>query len=258
MTANANGASTFTDWCLKNSNVFWRKNRKGVVVALSDVSLPVFREIAKLMDFYHSKDKSCGDLVHQLLISKNSVRLKSRPTELSSYPHPNAQVVKDLMGFGDAVQHAVTTTLSFQSQVPPPADCFVKHFNLLKNFDQNAATLKEKSWAFAGRTTMVQEHSSDPAIPQKLSTSDRLVRWGLRIHEECGLCHSASESLSHLFFSCSFSLKLWLAVRGKNGVHYGPCGLQELSQWFVQQISNGCSRVLIVSYSAKHCLIDLL
>lgn len=134
-------ASTFTEWCLKTSNVFWRKNPKGVAVALSDVSLPVFNEMAKLMDLCHWRDKSCGSLVDQVLISENSVWLKSHPTELSAYPHPDAQVVEDLKGFNDAVQQAVTMTLP-KSPVPPPAECFKKHFDLLKSFDQNSATLK--------------------------------------------------------------------------------------------------------------------
>lgn len=144
--AKAEESLTFTVWCLKNFNGFWRTNSKGVAVALNDVSLPIFRSIANVMKVCHSKNRSWGALVEDLIISNNSVTLKSLPTKLSSYHDRNAQIVRDLEIFHDVVSCALQTTFSvspFQTQDPPkPVERFFKQFQLLKYFASNSAKLK--------------------------------------------------------------------------------------------------------------------
>lgn len=54
---------------------------------------------------------------------------------------------------------------------------------------------------------------------KSLRTCDRLIDWGLRVDEECCICHPAYEPHSQLFFSCSFTLEVWVAVGRKNGAH---------------------------------------
>ena len=44
---------------------------------------------------------------------------------------------------------------------------------------------------------------------QKLSTVDRLVRWGLEIEKTCVLCKNVDETKEHLFLQCQFARKLW-------------------------------------------------
>lgn len=146
----ATGALTFLEWCAKNSNSLWRKNPNGVAVALSDVSLPVFKEITRMMDVCHSNDHSCGEVVKEVLISKNSVHLRSGPTKLASYLDPKARVGDDLRGFASAVKKAVTTTLLPEFQ-PPAATVFASQLDLLKSFSQSAASLR--NYAFLLRNS---------------------------------------------------------------------------------------------------------
>ncbi|XP_021860920.1 uncharacterized protein [Spinacia oleracea] len=50
------------------------------------------------------------------------------------------------------------------------------------------------------------------AVQNRLATKDRLIRWQLNIDGTCGLCQLESESLEHLFFSCSYSKEIWRQV----------------------------------------------
>ncbi|XP_056698045.1 uncharacterized protein [Spinacia oleracea] len=50
------------------------------------------------------------------------------------------------------------------------------------------------------------------AVQNKLATKDRLISWHLNIDGTCGLCQLESESLDHLFFSCSYSKEIWRQV----------------------------------------------
>ena len=47
------------------------------------------------------------------------------------------------------------------------------------------------------------------ACKNRLSTKDRLVRWGMAIDANCVLCGEGDESRDHLFFVCNFSRKVW-------------------------------------------------
>ncbi|XP_056695389.1 uncharacterized protein [Spinacia oleracea] len=50
------------------------------------------------------------------------------------------------------------------------------------------------------------------AVQNRLATKDILIRWQLNIDDTCGLYQLESESLEHLFFSCSYSKEIWRQV----------------------------------------------
>ncbi|XP_021836297.2 uncharacterized protein [Spinacia oleracea] len=56
------------------------------------------------------------------------------------------------------------------------------------------------------------------AVQNRLATKDKLIRWQLSIDGTCGLCQLESESLEHLFFSCSYSQEIWKQVLLSLGV----------------------------------------
>ena len=50
------------------------------------------------------------------------------------------------------------------------------------------------------------------AIQDRLSTFDRLVKWGWQGKLLCGFCRNKCESRDHIFFECSFSSRMWQQV----------------------------------------------
>lgn len=49
----------------------------------------------------------------------------------------------------------------------------------------------------------------------RLPTRDRLISWGLSVPPGCVLCSAADESISHLFFQCSFAATTWSRFCGR-------------------------------------------
>ena len=70
---------------------------------------------------------------------------------------------------------------------------------------------------------------------QKLSTVDRLVRWGLEVDKTCVLCKKADETNEHLFLQCQFARKLWESLM-RMLKHRGsvPMAWDQFQQWCVQ------------------------
>ncbi|XP_050211301.1 uncharacterized protein LOC126661491 [Mercurialis annua] len=50
------------------------------------------------------------------------------------------------------------------------------------------------------------------AIKNGLITKDKLFRWGVSPNSACAFCNNAMETVSHLFFACSFSKDVWNSV----------------------------------------------
>ncbi|XP_010519139.1 PREDICTED: uncharacterized protein LOC104798663 [Tarenaya hassleriana] len=64
----------------------------------------------------------------------------------------------------------------------------------------------------------------------RLSTKDRLHRWGLQAETLCNLCSAEEESHQHLFFECSFSSSLWLHFANRLGTE-PPLRLHLMPGW---------------------------
>ncbi|XP_060206264.1 uncharacterized protein LOC132633869 [Lycium barbarum] len=51
------------------------------------------------------------------------------------------------------------------------------------------------------------------ALHQRLSTVDRLRKWGIQVQTDCVLCENVViESHEHLFFDCGYSQHIWAAI----------------------------------------------
>ncbi|XP_058222933.1 uncharacterized protein LOC131332653 [Rhododendron vialii] len=50
------------------------------------------------------------------------------------------------------------------------------------------------------------------ACLKRLSTKDRLRKWGMEVDPTCVLCSQADESLQHLFFHCCYSSNIWEVI----------------------------------------------
>ncbi|XP_024006531.1 uncharacterized protein LOC112083039 [Eutrema salsugineum] len=47
------------------------------------------------------------------------------------------------------------------------------------------------------------------AVQNRLSTGDRMVVWNANVSATCSFCHVNIETRNHLFFTCSYSKKVW-------------------------------------------------
>lgn len=50
------------------------------------------------------------------------------------------------------------------------------------------------------------------AFWERLPTLQKLAQWGIVDDDLCHLCHEQQESHSHLFFHCSYSRRVWIAI----------------------------------------------
>ena len=47
------------------------------------------------------------------------------------------------------------------------------------------------------------------AMRDRLTTGERLLKWGYQGNVQCWFCHNQMETRDHLFFECSFSSRIW-------------------------------------------------
>lgn len=73
------------------------------------------------------------------------------------------------------------------------------------------------------------------AVHQKLLTQDWLQRKGVSVASRYLLCRCAEEILDHLFFTCSFSLKIWFFLGDKCGAPRADRSWENLINWSLAQ-----------------------
>ncbi|XP_009623361.1 uncharacterized protein [Nicotiana tomentosiformis] len=57
------------------------------------------------------------------------------------------------------------------------------------------------------------------AAHRSLLTKDRLRGWGYVEDATCSLCNNEEETTDHLFFSCPYSSRVWIAMLRWQGIH---------------------------------------
>ncbi|XP_016501732.2 uncharacterized protein LOC107820043 [Nicotiana tabacum] len=78
------------------------------------------------------------------------------------------------------------------------------------------------------------------AIQQRLSTKEKLARWGIIAEQTCSLCNKENETVQHLFFDCETTRKIWLRLLEWQGIRRPKKSWQEEVTWMAQ-ISKGKS-----------------
>ncbi|KAM7460790.1 hypothetical protein LguiA_001909 [Lonicera macranthoides] len=56
----------------------------------------------------------------------------------------------------------------------------------------------------------------------KLLTKVRLKNWGCNVDDNCVLCNADSKDVSHLFFKCCFTRRIWKEVLKTNVLRRDP------------------------------------
>ncbi|KAE8697292.1 60S ribosomal protein L7a [Hibiscus syriacus] len=67
----------------------------------------------------------------------------------------------------------------------------------------------------------------------RLSTKDRLARFGIAVDSGCGLCRSGFESRDHIFSDCAYAVGVWHAILHACALNLGPLCWNDLVCWSV-------------------------
>lgn len=70
-------------------------------------------------------------------------------------------------------------------------------------------------WYNSTKTAIKFCYTTYMAYMYRLSTSDRLLAWGIDIDSNCNLCSIQIEMHNHLFIECEYSTYLWKALLNK-------------------------------------------
>lgn len=71
----------------------------------------------------------------------------------------------------------------------------------------------------------------------RLTTRDKLRRWGLQVSDVCLLCNSAEEIRFHLFFRCNFARQVWNFFFSYSRLNL-PTSLDTVLAWVRKASSN--------------------
>lgn len=71
----------------------------------------------------------------------------------------------------------------------------------------------------------------------KLSTKDRLWRFGMIKERNCNLCSNAEENIDHLFFACNIAKTIWRNILHWIEVEHDLKGWNVELKWIIKEVS---------------------
>ena len=72
------------------------------------------------------------------------------------------------------------------------------------------------------------------AILNKLTTQDKIRKWGSYDLMVCPLCYSDMDSHQHLFFQCDYAKQFWSRVKAKMGIQCDDMEWKDLVNWYTR------------------------
>ncbi|XP_060200849.1 uncharacterized protein LOC132629134 [Lycium barbarum] len=75
------------------------------------------------------------------------------------------------------------------------------------------------------------------ALMERLATKDRLLKWGIIDSATCPLCDNMDESHNHLFFECSYSMRVWTKLLKWQSITRTVRRWQEEKSWATSNAS---------------------
>ncbi|XP_050217477.1 uncharacterized protein LOC126668315 [Mercurialis annua] len=82
------------------------------------------------------------------------------------------------------------------------------------------------------------------ALMNRLLTRDKLFKWKVIQDEKCCFCNTASESINHLFFECSYSRGIWNRLLADMNINRDGVSWRREVSFFVRR-TKGKSRLAI-------------
>ena len=95
------------------------------------------------------------------------------------------------------------------------------------------------------------------AIQNKLTTQDRIRRWGSYYMMACPLCYQDMDSHPHLFFKCEYANQFWGNVVRKVGMSCGKMDWEEIVSSFANSF-NGNSIASVIKRLALAASVYLI
>ncbi|GKE12141.1 reverse transcriptase zinc-binding domain-containing protein, partial [Tanacetum coccineum] len=91
------------------------------------------------------------------------------------------------------------------------------------------------------------------AIQDRLTTMDKISKWGDYAVNRCSLCCQACEDINHLLFQCPFSREVWTKVKELVGFNFNRFDLMDIIYYMIDAgIGNNIrSIVRMVAFSAS-------
>ncbi|XP_019225247.1 PREDICTED: uncharacterized protein LOC109206839 [Nicotiana attenuata] len=75
------------------------------------------------------------------------------------------------------------------------------------------------------------------ALQERLSTKDRMSKWGIQVEQTCPLCEQEMESHQHLFFSCKYSTEIWSKILTWLGITRQVYSWKDEVEWATRNIT---------------------
>jgi hypothetical protein len=88
------------------------------------------------------------------------------------------------------------------------------------------------------------------AFKDGLTTKYRMSLWGYTGSMACLFCHGHIETKEHLFFSCSFSQRIWRVILTDCGVVEPPVSWNDVVNWFKGGTNNKSLKSTNLSFLA--------
>ncbi|XP_058783432.1 uncharacterized protein LOC131658115 [Vicia villosa] len=95
------------------------------------------------------------------------------------------------------------------------------------------------------------------ACQSKLSTKDRLFKFGMIDNTSCCFCLN-EESINHLFFICLYTRNIWLEVLAWIQVQHNPVGWEHEIDWLIQQAKGKSARVVVIKMAITKTIYEII
>uniref|UniRef100_M1D352 Orf147a protein n=1 Tax=Solanum tuberosum TaxID=4113 RepID=M1D352_SOLTU len=80
------------------------------------------------------------------------------------------------------------------------------------------------------------------ALNRRLSTKDRMAKWGVTSNLTCPLCQVEDEDIDHLFFACMFTAGIWKKLLAWQGIQRTGGKWHEEVQWATTHMKSNTSK----------------
>ncbi|XP_015167982.1 uncharacterized protein [Solanum tuberosum] len=86
-------------------------------------------------------------------------------------------------------------------------------------------------------------------LQRKLSTVDRVLKWGIQADANCVLCNTGHiENFDHLFYACPYSSYVWKAMLKWLGYHRQVGSWEYEVKWMISRVKNSRPRAGILGF----------
>ncbi|KAH0679367.1 hypothetical protein KY284_020452 [Solanum tuberosum] len=83
------------------------------------------------------------------------------------------------------------------------------------------------------------------ALNRRLSTKDRMEKWGVTSYLTCPLCQVEDEDIDYLFFACKFTAGIWKKLLAWQIIHRTEGWWHEEIQWATKYMKSNINKAKV-------------